>query len=494
MQHSGPSSASETERLHRTRWEALSERYLSHRPDLGIWRYNRDSNSSDIDQGWKLHVSATILSACDVLESIADTLIGFGVQFKAPIDLSVLGRINSGLGRSYSQVGKFITVYPRTEDEAVRLAYELNRLTNGLDYVSVPFERQIADKSNVHFRFGAFISVGSEHGRLANTYYLIGPDGRHVVDDRMVAIPDWVNCPFPDSERVELTDTSDSPFRNSFLVIRAISQRGKGGTYEAIDIRDKENPSRCIVKEGRIHGEQQWNGADGRDLLRNEATVLSALCKPGIQVPKVRAMFGRKCNEYAVIDAIEGASIFELIRRRRRRLPVRTVVEISAKAVDLISSIHRVGWVWNDCKPANLIIAPDGRLFAIDFENSFPIDGVASFDWSSPQYSTANLDGVDRDIYGLAATMYFLLTGVFFEPDDFVPIRKLRRKISLELADAVESALHSPVGLRSLFERIKALSVELGASPEFSKGRLGGNLCEKGAVDGAGEVVKVLLA
>ena len=51
--------------------------------------------------------------------------------FKVPARLEFLARLNSGLAQ-FSQIGKFVTVYPRNDAEAVRLALELHAATRGL--------------------------------------------------------------------------------------------------------------------------------------------------------------------------------------------------------------------------------------------------------------------------------------------------------------------------------------------------------------------------
>src|SRR5215213_10240427 len=93
------------------RWQELCGRLLPLTTPGTGWRYSRASAPEDPEQGWKLHVSSTILTANRVLEAVGPFLHRRGVMFKAPESLAELGRINSGLYYGYSQVGKFITVY-----------------------------------------------------------------------------------------------------------------------------------------------------------------------------------------------------------------------------------------------------------------------------------------------------------------------------------------------------------------------------------------------
>lgn len=74
------------------------------------------------DQGWKLHVSATSLSAIAVLEAALDVLLRDGARFKVLNSIRLLTAANNGLF-GISEIGKFITVYPSDNSHAVRSAF-----------------------------------------------------------------------------------------------------------------------------------------------------------------------------------------------------------------------------------------------------------------------------------------------------------------------------------------------------------------------------------
>src|SRR2546423_4082180 len=89
-------------------WRELCSRYLPLSADNSIWRLSRATARNEPEQGWKLHISATILTACAVLEKVAPVLQSRGTQFKAPVSLEEINKINSGLFYGYSQIGKLI--------------------------------------------------------------------------------------------------------------------------------------------------------------------------------------------------------------------------------------------------------------------------------------------------------------------------------------------------------------------------------------------------
>jgi hypothetical protein len=112
-------------------WKSLCRRHLPLSVEGSIWRYNLEAGLAGPSQGWKIHISATVLNARPILERVAPFLTAQNVRFKAPESLAELSKINSAKVYGYSQVGKCITVYPDTVNEAIHLARKLHKLTRG---------------------------------------------------------------------------------------------------------------------------------------------------------------------------------------------------------------------------------------------------------------------------------------------------------------------------------------------------------------------------
>jgi len=72
------------------------------------------------EQGWKLHVTATIVHADEVLRRALEVLVPLRASFKVAGSPALLEHINQGAGGA-TQIGKFITVYPASDDDAVQL-------------------------------------------------------------------------------------------------------------------------------------------------------------------------------------------------------------------------------------------------------------------------------------------------------------------------------------------------------------------------------------
>ena len=303
-------------------WRRLCDTYLPIQRQGSLWRYNRNRNSKDLSQGWKLHVSATVLNAHRILERIAPLLIERGVQFKAPCSLTAMREINCGLDSSFSQVGKVFTIYPQTDKEAVDLAGELDRVTRGMLAPIIPFDKRYKNKSNVYYRFGAFTfkKITLSNGNV--TPAILDPDGNLVPDlyGPGLEYPSWAKNPFPRSAR-KTGLVSDNPLRSSYRAFHALSQRGKGGVYQAIDLTVTP-PRLCLLKEGRRAGEVGWDGRDGRWRVKHEQKVLSLLHECGLDVPRQYSSFESGGNFYLVVEFVDGENLQSFLKKRQRRLSI----------------------------------------------------------------------------------------------------------------------------------------------------------------------------
>jgi hypothetical protein len=414
-------------------------------------------------QGWKLHVSATVLDACSVFENIAPFLVSRKVQFKAPNSLMELAHLNSGLYYGYSQVGKFVTIYPPTIEEAAVIAKELHRLTAGFAAPAIPFDERFRSNSCVYYRYGAFRSIDiiNAAGNIESSIW--GPGGKLVADDRFRPVPEWLMDPFKGTCVAGRTPPiKKTPLNTRFLIVKAVTQRGKGGVYKALDLGPGwAGP--CIIKEGRKNGEASWNGFDGHTLAQNERWALEELGRSYEGVPKVFSAFEIDDSYYVAMEYVEGKSLFDIMKTRRRRFSVKQTMEFCLMIARIIEKIHNAGWVWNDCKPANLIVTAGKNLRPIDFEGASRMGEPAPFEWKTQefsmpagQFSNPRNNGAG-DLYALGTVAYFLLTGKFFEPENPVAVSKLRPGVNTSIREAVDELIHPGKGRRypSIFDTRK---------------------------------------
>ena len=432
---------------HSQDWQGLCNVYLPFESDGTIWRYSRESKPGEPTQGWKIHISVTVLQACDLFEKVAAFLVSKNLRFKAPASLRELIKINSGLDYGYWQVGKFLTVYPSTENEAVEIARKLHELTSEFVSIAVPFDKQYLPTSSVFYRYGAFEEIKMKNEDGSTLPAVRNSSGELVHDDHFQAVPEWLNDPFQAASEIsdDNSESAETPLMTTYRVFRAITQRGKGGTYQALDL--STNPPRfCIVKEGRRHGEFFWNGQDGYSLTTNEKNVLERLGRYCKDIPKYFSAFEAFGNFYLVMEYIEGKSLYDWMKFRQRRFSIKQVIIYAIEIAQIVENIHKAGWIWNDCKPSNLIVTATKSLRPIDFEGAYPINQAAPFNWRSHAFSRPaenQTSSANDDYFALGTVIYFLLAGSYYDPNVPISIDKLRRHVPEQLKTLITILLNN---------------------------------------------------
>ncbi len=430
------------------KWAMLCERFLSVAPENSIWRYSREMSPDDPEQGWKLHVSATVLTATRVIEAVAPILHSRRVLYKAPATLGELEKLNNGLHYGYSQVGKFLTIYPRTTEEAVRLARILHWLTRRLSAPPIPFDSKYRPDSCVYYRYGAFRALELESLGGSRALAVRDPAGNLVPDLRESAPkPEWISDPFLPKSAPHMRAAAPTPLQTRFKAFRAMAQRGKGGVYIAFDI-SATPPRLCVLKEGRLQGEVILDGRDGSWRVRHEERVLQSLATAGIAVPYIYSSFEAEKNYYLATEFIEGESLEKWLSRKRRRLPLVSCISLGVELALLIADIHDAGWVWRDCKPANIILTRRGALRPLDFEGACPVHSPDPMPWGTPSHVPPEWDAkfagqsrLPEDLYALGTVIHLLIAGCLPDASPRLPLEKLRRDVPHEALSVVTELL-----------------------------------------------------
>jgi hypothetical protein len=357
-------------------------------------------------------VSATLLSANDVFLRARPILAKHDAAFKVPDRLEFLAALNSGFS-PFSQIGKFLTVYPRNDVEAVDLARKLHAATRGLPGPKVPFDVRYRRNSLVFYRYASFLD---RHGnsKIVDAKGRIRPDVR----DRAHASPIWLRNPFKGrakSSRLRLA----GPIRMGLVPFKALAQRGKGGVYQAVDI--SVSPARLvIIKEGRRHGETSWSGEDGFARTEREGRVLRQLHQAGLPVPAPLREFVQRGNRYLVLEKIAGRPLLPPNRAQPAKVSWRRAARLLNRLGPLLRAIHSAGFVWRDCKPEHIFMGRD-RICLIDFEGACRISETGVLPWGSHRYLppiyrkkfAARRPGTLEDDYALGVILFQFLSGEF---------------------------------------------------------------------------------
>jgi len=314
-------------------------------------------------QGWKLHVSATVLAARQVLKRVLPVLLDEDAAFKVAGALQMLVRLNSGL-EGYSQIGKFITIYPNSDKQAVRLAKALHKATEGLPGPAIPSDRPLQPDSLVHYRYGAFVHM-SVSNQLGGTHLAIRtPRGEMVRDERkaVYGAPDWVSDPFLAAGIATPLPEPSPLVAGRYLIISTLSMTARGAVHAAVDVIGRR---RCVLKRAYKHAAMGFDGTDAWDRMRNEAAMLARL-SPDPRFPELFEVVDDKGELFLAMEDIDGETLAQhvsTLSKEGRHLSTRQVIAWGLELAAMLRTIHEKGIAYRDLKSSNVILARG----AIDF-------------------------------------------------------------------------------------------------------------------------------
>jgi tRNA A-37 threonylcarbamoyl transferase component Bud32 len=386
-------------------------------PESG-WIRVRSALSNPPLQGWKLHVSATILSAREVLRRVLPVLSKEGVSFKVASSISALHNLNHGAGGA-SQIGKFVTIYPNDDAQAVRLARSLDEATAGLEGPAIPSDRPLRPGSLVHYRYGGFdgrytqTPLGEIIPAINNLEGMLVPDRRRAV----YSAPDWASDPFLEGN----TDEISSPKRwigGSYLLLSTLYSAPRGTIYMALDF---QNSRSCVMKRASRGAVCSLDGYDAQERLRNEARIMARLA-PDPRFPAFYDLIEQDGDLYLVMEDVAGITLAQHATQLvllGKGLAAGQITGWGRELASILHALHSNGLIYRDIKPTNVMLTPDNRLRLIDLElcyepksgSQLQAPGIGTRGYMSPQQTAGGRPDITDDIYSLGALLYFLASG-----------------------------------------------------------------------------------
>lgn len=189
---------------------------------------------------------------------------------------------------------------------------------------------------------------------------------------------------------------------------------GRGGMAQVFEAVDHVLERRVALKVARPHADF--------GSLRKEAKALARFRHPSLCI--VHRFAEHRGLEYIVMERVFGVSLAAQAKGRRaegRPFRVDEVLDLLAALADGLSIVHRAGLAHRDVKPANVMLAPDGRVVLMDFGLVLPEVLVADTRYfaGSPPYmppealasAVAPGEGHLVDVFALGVVAFELLTG-----------------------------------------------------------------------------------
>ena len=235
-----------------------------------------------------------------------------------------------------------------------------------------------------------------------------------------------------------MSSTINSFDKNEIIMDRyeILAESGSGGfatTYKAMD-HSLDIP--VAIKAFHKH-----TGASMDEAVK-EAKIATGLYElEGIA--SARDFFWYKETPCIIMDYVDGTSIKDYVREHGRIRGDKMLILIKPLLQSLIK-IHEKGILHRDISADNILLTEDGRLKLIDFGAARLSQNAQGDEYTiifkrgfAPieQCSAGGKQGPWTDVYGICATMYYMITGIV--PDDSVSRLIEDKLLPLERIDGV---------------------------------------------------------
>lgn len=382
--------------------------------DRNIWRHLHPEGVVLPRQGWKIHVSATVLNAGEVLLKSYEYLVERRIPFKyLRTQGIVLARNSKYAPREAS--GKLITVYPPDDTVLERTLAELSEILDGQPGAYILSDLRYG-AGPLFVRYGGFVEQWLERDGK-RVLAIEGPDGRLVPDQRKPVfwVPDWVEVPEFLREHLAARragSADEFPYR----VLRSLHFSNGGGVYEAVR---KSDDRRVVLKEARPHAGLDRENVDAVTRLRREHTMLARVAGvPG--VPEVFEHFTAWEHEFLAMAEVPGRPLGQWLGHNypltHHEVTDEAVAAYTPRALKLVADVERIirdvhdrGVVFGDLHPLNVLVDDDDRVSLIDFELAFGVEEGGRPTLGAPGFQAPpDRTGFEIDEHALAALRLYV--------------------------------------------------------------------------------------
>ncbi|MBV9230310.1 MAG: protein kinase, partial [Chloroflexi bacterium] len=206
--------------------------------------------------------------------------------------------------------------------------------------------------------------------------------------------------------------------KQRYYTLQQLGQGGMGAVYKA---EDTELGNRLVaVKEMGQRGLSAQEVAEAADSFKREALLLAGMTHP--HLPRIYDHFSEDGRWYLVMDFIEGETLEAyLAKMPGGKLSVAEALDCGMQLCTVLDYLHtrQPPIIFRDLKPTNIMRAPDGQLYLIDFgiaRHFKPGQARDTMAFGSPGYAAPEQYGKTQttpraDIYSLGAILHQMLTG-----------------------------------------------------------------------------------
>ncbi len=216
-----------------------------------------------------------------------------------------------------------------------------------------------------------------------------------------------------------------------YQVARVLGHGGFGITYLGWDanlqikVAIKEYLPRDFASRDPLSGQVFAYAGDARQLFESglagfldEARTLAKFQQhPGIV--SVLAFFRAFGTGYMVMEYVEGETLKSYLQQHLGRLNWMQTLAIFMQVMDALRAVHRQGLLHRDVAPDNIYLCTDGRIKLLDFgaarlavgARGRTLSVVVKPGFAPEEQYREGAQGPWSDVYSVAASIYFCLTG-----------------------------------------------------------------------------------
>ena len=203
-----------------------------------------------------------------------------------------------------------------------------------------------------------------------------------------------------------------------FTIERELGRGGFGITYLAQDRNGSRFVIKTIINKAESQSTEQW--AEFWENFANEAVKLATCGGRNPHIVKLYKVIKERELPCIVMEYIEGETLSTIVERGV--LKEKQALEYITQIGTALTEIHCQGLLHRDVKPLNIMVRSDGsgavlidfgiaRKFASGVTKTY-LPAVTQGFAPIEQYEWRSIQDTYTDVYALAATLYFALTGI----------------------------------------------------------------------------------
>lgn len=360
-------------------------------------------------EGWIIHVSVVRQQAFSIAKAIIPILKRENICFAIAKNIKVIRYILDG-NFGYEHIGKIISIYPTNDAQADLLSKLLLPLVINFKGPQIPNTIKLSS-----ILYAEYQSINLQDNDQSPKKHVFNKIHKN-----------WPFSEFPTTSNIAFRP-SPKLLNNTYKPIEILKPDAKGRVIKSLYIKGVFKIKSCILKEGKRNMWADDFGRDMRDRLIWQQIIYKDLSAT-ILLPRIFDSFQENDDMFIVMDFIKGKSLENIISSfyhgncwpslaNKNKI---SIIDYLLRIIDIITLLHKSGYIHRDITPANFIIDKKNRIFLIDMELSYSIHQkkptppfeLGTIGFISPEQEAVKVPTIKEDIYGIGALMIVFFTNL----------------------------------------------------------------------------------